>query len=370
MVFHPTLEGFVQEWVRHICDYLPEDVELFLCLPTEYSSISENSINSKRIKLVPISASDQEAMKSSGIIKAPYCRARYIAKEAKRHQVDGVLIIAFTSVLPFLPLLLPNRIKIYGVVHSIYLYNWKQLSLSSKIANAVTFWLLSNKRNVHSIFILNDEFSARYFNKLYKTNKFKLLADPFDSNKKQRVDLRETLEINEDEVIFLHFGALHYRKGSMKILQAIQNLSPQQSKGKCFVFAGRVSDFMRDDFYPLYDSIKDKHHIVLIDHFCEADYLHDLCYSASCILIPYDYSSVSSGVIGYSAFYGKPVIGPSDGLLGKLIRRYKLGVRMSTTSVDDIQEAICAFQPYGIVSDYKKRIQVPVFVNEIFNEVL
>lgn len=369
MVFHPTFEGFVQEWVRHICDFLPENVELFLCLPQEYKCIQDKSVNSKKIRFIPISKSDQASVNNGGMIKTSYIRARLIAKEAKHYQVDGVLILTFTSVLPFLPFLLSNRIKIFGVVHSIYLYNWDSYSYKTKLVNAIIFWLLAKKRNVCSVFILNDEFAARYFNRILNTTKFKLLTDPFEPNDNPRNDLRKTLNIDRNEVVFLHFGALHYRKGSMKILEAIQRLTPQESEGKCFVFAGRVSDFMRKDFYALYKEIKDRHHIVLIDHFCDSDYLHDLCYSSSCILIPYDYSSVSSGVIGYSAIYGKPVIGPSDGLLGKLIRRYKLGLRLSNTSVGCIQDAICAFQPYRIDTDYKERIRIPNFINGIFGDI-
>ena len=43
------------------------------------------------------------------------------------------------------------------------------------------------------------------------------------------------------------------------------------------------------------------------------------------MLIPYKFVNQSSGIIGYSAQFQLPVIGPKEGLIGKLIKRYKLG---------------------------------------------
>ena len=46
--------------------------------------------------------------------------------------------------------------------------------------------------------------------------------------------------------------------------------------------------------------------------------------------MPYHITNLSSGVIGYAALFGKPVIGPSKGLLGHLINKYQLGETVGT----------------------------------------
>lgn len=42
--------------------------------------------------------------------------------------------------------------------------------------------------------------------------------------------------------------------------------------------------------------------------------------------MPYHLTSLSSGVFGYAAVFNKPVIGPDNGLIGKLIQKYELGI--------------------------------------------
>lgn len=56
------------------------------------------------------------------------------------------------------------------------------------------------------------------------------------------------------------------------------------------------------------------------------------------VLVPYKNVEQSSGIIGYAAQYNKPVIGPSEGLLGELIREYRLGYTITQLSVSNLSE--------------------------------
>ena len=83
----------------------------------------------------------------------------------------------------------------------------------------------------------------------------------------------------------------------------------------------------------------------------------------------YDNTSMSSGVVGYSSFFGSNVIGPSQGLLGHLIKEYKLGI-----CIDKItpQSILSVFNQSKLETDreYCKTHRVEDFNYCIFSEIL
>ncbi|MCH3980539.1 MAG: hypothetical protein LKE41_01210 [Prevotella sp.] len=132
----------------------------------------------------------------------------------------------------------------------------------------------------------------------------------------------------------------------MDILDAIEKLCKDKKAGPYqFVFAGRINTDIKEVFYKLYNSIKDKCDIVVWDKFCSYDELDELCRECDIIIAPYKNVYSSSGVIGYAAKYHKPVIVPNDGLLGKLVRKYKLGIAVNNLNSTAI---------YNLLSSQKK----------------
>ena len=63
----------------------------------------------------------------------------------------------------------------------------------------------------------------------------------------------------------------------------------------------------------------------MYDYFCEYEHITELVAMSDCILIPYDNTAQSSGVLGIAALYGKMLFAPDKGLLGYLVRKYNLG---------------------------------------------
>jgi hypothetical protein len=85
-------------------------------------------------------------------------------------------------------------------------------------------------------------------------------------------------------------------------------------------------------------------------------------------LIPYKNSEQSSGVLGYAAQFNIPVVGPSSGLLGKLIKKNKLGY-----TINDITSASLAYfisnsknNENIIINNYLDNRTVSTFIETIF----
>jgi glycosyltransferase involved in cell wall biosynthesis len=187
-----------------------------------------------------------------------------------------------------------------------------------------------NFSKIERIFILNDNVSARYLNKLYQTNKFFFLPDPvcvteYTDNFN---DLHTELKISSNKTIYFHFGAMDARKGTLTILKSIELLPLKLLPKLCFIFAGRIDDNILKPFNDLVEKLNKKVQIIVINQFCDYSYLFSLCKTSDYILIPYIHTNQSSGVLGYAAFFKKPVIGSNKGLIGRIIKKYNLGWRL------------------------------------------
>ena len=143
---------------------------------------------------------------------------------------------------------------------------------------------------------------------------------------KSSSDIRKELDIASSKTVFAHFGGLTKRKGTLDILDALSLVEKDNLEDKCFVFAGRVIEDIREEFYDKINRLKDKIQIIVFDQFCEYSLFAEICTIADYLIIPYRNTAQSSGVCSYAAQFGVPVIGPAEGLLGNLIQKYRLGI--------------------------------------------
>ena len=196
------------------------------------------------------------------------------------------------------------------------------------------------------------------------------MPDPYNKITYEGNNLRDNFHISDSDIVFLHFGAMTNRKGTLEILDAISLLSEEERKSKVFIFAGKIGNPIYEKFYEKVNILKNTCRIIIEEGFCSNELLVDLCVTSDCILCPYKNTNLSSGVLAYAATYKKQVIGPSDGLIGKIIRKYNLGTRLSEISAVAIKHAICNVKRYEIKTNYEKYIKVEDFVNTIYNTIL
>ena len=102
---------------------------------------------------------------------------------------------------------------------------------------------------------------------------------------------------------------------------------------------------IKADFYHLADKARSTGaNIIVRDEFCEYGYLNDLCHTADCILIPYLFTDLSSGALGYAAVHHTPVIGPASGLIGELISDNSLGECVDKISAETLKKPFVSFR--------------------------
>ena len=191
---------------------------------------------------------------------------------------------------------------------------------------------------------------------------------PFIDKAKIR-DIHQTLLIPKEKTIYLHFGALEERKGTLDILKAILISEKKELENKAFVFAGLVGTSIKEQFYNLVGEGMAKTTIKIYDEFCDNDFLYNLCYTCDCILIPYKNTIQSSGVLGYASYFQKPVIGPNKNLLGRLISDNKLGIIIEDVSPEGLKDALMKDLPL-CSSQYASNHKIKDFNNIIYNQLL
>lgn len=357
LIFEPVLSGHHLEYLHHYYEgALLHKEEEFLFIVTQKFEDVKGQYEWMPADNISIQYID-ERMEDSLQARNPYIlgwrTSKLLSKYVKQFKPDRVLLTMLMQFIPFICWLLPRNTRVRGIMYKIYLYEKDKMPTLRLWAERLRMWIAARSKVVEKVFVLNDADSAKELNSLYHTSKFLFLPDPVpEVDLLKCKNLRQELEIPSSNKVFLHFGGLDRRKGTLEILKAIDLSSQSELSDKTFVFAGKINNSIRDEFYSRCELVRHKVQVLVFDEFCSYDFLFNLCFSCDVVLMPYQLSNLSSGVIGYAAVFDKPVIGPSFGLLGKLIRTNKLGYTLNSLTGQSIKESFF-YSNTLTVSNYK-----------------
>lgn len=331
LIFDSSVTGHHLEYLHH---YYMEaightDEEYVIMVPNDFIKVKKEYEwpYSSNISFVYIPEEDEKLLEETNFYKLGWNTSKILQRAVLNIKPDRVLLTMLMQFIPFIIFLLPRNVRVRGIMYKIYLYEEHHMGKLRLAAERSRFWLAARSSKIEKIFVLNDGDSTRTFNSLYSTSKFRCLPDPVPSVDFSKVkSVREELGVSPVEKLYLHFGGLDGRKGTLDILNSIISSKEGELDNICFVFAGRINKNTRDKFYELLNVAKTKAKILVFDKFCSYDFLCNLCYSCDVILMPYHLTNLSSGVLGYAALFHKPVIGPDNGLIGNLIKKYELGI--------------------------------------------
>lgn len=371
LVFTTDCKGHHLEYLHHYYGYALNDVDnnYVFCVSKDFYDVMATYTWPEANNILFDFIADEDLNKCINggngffnIIKLSFAKSKYLKKKCKEHKIDVVHTIMLMEYLPALPFILPSRIDFRGIIYRIAL-NDKTLSFRAKMIERIKYSLLVNSFLFKNIYVLNDKESIDKLNEYYHTTKFRFLPDPFPVMEKPD-DVREQLNIPKTNKIFLHFGGLGRRKGTLLIAHAISKI--KDARNLTFIFAGRISKDCDEEFFQILETINNGSQILVYNEFCTYEFLNSLAYTTDYMLIPYDNVNQSSGVLGYAAQYDKPVIGPNAGLLGNLIRKYKLGKLIRyPVMVEDLVESILSYDNITTVdgTKYRKENSIRNFQN-------
>ena len=289
-----------------------------------------------------------------------------LKKYINKYNPSDVFLVVLIGFIPFLPFFISKKTHIIGIIYKIYLYEWVNYSFFRKFVEILKYKVISCNNCISNVMILNDASAALKLNKLYNTNKFGFIPDPYNRINYEPQNIREKLGILESKKMFIHFGSLSKRKGTLIILEALNSLPTDECNKISIVIAGIVRNDIRKEFYELIDCLKEKHvDIQIFDEFCSNEFIANLCYTTDFVLIPYEEYSQSSGIIAHAVNFNVPVIGPSKGLIGKIIKKYKVGILLNDINSSEIAKVMINAKPYKIYSNYCEISTVERFQHHI-----
>ncbi len=155
-------------------------------------------------------------------------------------------------------------------------------------------------------------------------------------------DLRES--VHGRAVVFALFGALAERKGVLQVLDALARMPATARDASRVVLAGRIDPAIASEIAGRARSLGEEHRAAgclrVVDRYLTTPELDWLVRQSSVILAPYQRFVGSSGVLGWAATARKPVIAQDYGLVGALVRDYRLGLAVDTSDSARIAEAM------------------------------
>lgn len=263
--------------------------------------------------------------------------SKLLRKYVKETGIKNIILLETMVFMPYLPFYLGGKVDITSILYHLPLYS-RGTSLKNRVYNRLMMFLMAISPCLKKICLLNSTEAVDYYNKKYITSKFSFLPDPYVplNCEKEESCIRKEMGIDASKTVFIHFGELMRRKGTLEILDSLFLVDKDNLKDKCFVFAGRVIEDIKEEFYNKVVRLQDKVQIIVFDKFCEYSLFAEICTIADYAIIPYRNTAQSSGVCSYAAQFGVAVIGSGEGLLGNIIRTYGLGIAIEALNSEKI----------------------------------
>lgn len=344
LFFDPNVRGHIIEYLHHVYIYTENSTDRFIYVVSPFFKERCKTLEwpqRENVKIVCMTEREAEICTQSNRIKAAWCISKIINKYVKQEKATHVFLNYLMNAMPFVLFNLPKYCRISGIIYNNCL-NKQYSKYSCRVfLEKLLYVFMANMRNMCTVFLLNDSFGADFLNKKLHSNKFKSIVDPInDVDFSKLKDLRIELGIPEDNRIFLQFGSLDKRKNTLTILDAVLGMSDKELSKITLIFAGRLSKDISNEFYKRINCLNHRAQVIVKEEFLPFEYLFSLCKTADCLFTCYNNVEQSSGTIGYASVFGIPVIGPSKGLLGKLIKENRLGITLSNISAEEIRRAM------------------------------
>lgn len=360
-VFDFYLGGHHIEYLHHIYMHAIEDTttSYTFILPNNFDKFGEKMSWPKADNINFIFYElDDKYVRSLKVFDKSRMLSKLLRKFVDETGIRNIILIETMVFMPYLPLYLGKKVKITSILYHLPLYS-KGTSLKNRMYNRLMMFLMATSSCLRKICLLNSTEAVDYYNKKYLTRKFSFLPDPYIpiNCEKDEAGIRKRMGIDISKTIFIHFGELMRRKGTLDILDSLFLVDKDKLKNKCFVFAGRVIEDIREEFYCKVKQLQDKVQIIVFDQFCEYSLFAEICKIADYIIIPYRNTAQSSGVCSYAAQFNVPVIGPDEGLLGNIIRKYGLGLGIKNLNSEKIAEILNLSIYNNIKADKGKNIE-------------
>ena len=342
--FSQSVKGHYMEYLHHEATLAAQDPinKYYLLVPPDFEKRKSmlKWPTAQNIEVIYLTETEAKACADPGVLKGSWAISKTLRKYSKQLHADYVFLNTLINSMPFLPFFLPKRTKATGIIYGIYLWQKEEISSVKWLSYEAIYWLFAWSDKISGVFLLNDNHSATILNKKLSTDKFFHLPDPIpDIDPNALKDIRADLGIRNNDLVYLQFS-LEKRKHTLDILDGIAELSPQELENRVFIFTGSLKPDIEKEFYQKVNALRGKCKLIVDTGLIPYERLFKYCKIANYMFILYDNAHMSSGALGYAAYFNSSVIGTSKGLVGNLIKTNDLGMTIDEISPQQIKNAI------------------------------
>jgi glycosyltransferase involved in cell wall biosynthesis len=277
--------------------------------------------------------------------------------EESRHA--RLLFLFFESVIYQLALSPLPRFNTSGVMFRPTFYYRQRGMLAARASSRTLFaikwvvaYLCSKRPGIEQIFLL-DPLAVDHALSCWKSRKFKLIPDPILLESDALRPIGSADPIADRPLSLLIAGALHPRKGLHSTVDALWKSSEETKRNVKLLVVGKPEKGCTD--YVLHNLARLRAmgvEVVSDLRFVSDRELDEHIAHSNVVLTPYVGFKGSSGIVIRAAHFGKPVISTSEGLLGHLVRRHKLGEAIDAGNAEQFSRCLDRVVSTGVISGF------------------
>jgi glycosyltransferase involved in cell wall biosynthesis len=372
LVFEPTAEGHVLEWLMHLVEMAASDDTRhvwFIVAPQIHHALAAHvpPFAGRRIRIVELQPREERLCLARRLTVRGFAQWWIMRRHLRRTNARS----GFALSLDHLSLPLAMGFGFGGATFSGVLFrpsvHYRTIgpyapTLSERVRDlrkSILYRRMLANGALAKVLSL-DPYFADFANARYSCGrKVGRVADPaFPAIEIGEPDRRLARRLPPERVRFVLFGSLQRRKGVLKLLEALSRLDHQTGRRAAIMIAGRADDDLRDELARAVLRVSESRPEIwlhLEDRRLASGEIAALIEGCDAVLAPYQRFVGSSGVLLWAAQGGKPVVTQDFGLVGRLVREHRLGLAADTTDAVALAGALAAVIRDGAAACFDQR---------------
>lgn len=381
ILYDSAITGHHPEYISHLVNYIlglkSEDIFYFIVseeLSVEFPDIIDRSKECDVIIWEFIPKNKINYINKLPLLKRSFVELALVEEYARKFDIKDICFLYFNIFQLALIFKRPD-FSIKGILFLQFL-RMEKATFKDKLKYyrkyLITKWYCYNSK-INNIYILNDENTVSYLNLKFKTNIFKMLPDPIPIYKEEKdFYIYDYYNIPINKKILLHPGSIDPRKGTYEIIDSIDFLKDKETEQYAILIVGKAKSDIENNIKAKLSVLKNKHFIIVFDNtFVSNERLKSLFLQSYAVLMPYKNVEASSGIMGHATIVNKCILAPDSGLIGEIIRKYKLGVLINKPVAIEIAKGIERLGEYSndkmLSAEFASQHTVEVFSSSLLN---
>jgi glycosyltransferase involved in cell wall biosynthesis len=341
------ISGHHTEYIKYIADYvanLKAELQcIFLVHPSFLSIIDTSPYVDSNVTFIPITQTDYETIHKKGGVRGQHEQLTLIENYALKLQVDNVFVLTLDHIQKAL-IFHKTKIDIKGIFFGSFIWLKDEYWFKFLIKKMLMRGMLKNNR-IKNIFIPNDHYSTSELNRIFKREALFLynvdpipLIYPIDT-----FNVYQKYNISPGRKILFHFGSLSGRKGTEELIESVRHMDDDLRSQLAILILGKTYPDYSAHLLSKINVIKKRFpntEIIFENVFLMDREMKTILSQCFCVVLPYKRTFSSSGIIGHAAASAKLIIGPSSGLIGRLILENNLGITIDKITPYNVAKAI------------------------------